>query len=339
MLGVLRPGVVLGETYRVLRLVGKGGMGQVYEAENVRLDAIRVAIKVLVRGEDGAHGNAFARFKLEVEVTSRLQHANIVKVFDYNLTPASQPYFVMELLRGTDLASELRARGAMPVTRAIGIVRQIALGLSVAHRCGVVHRDLKPQNVFLVPDEDQDLVKIVDFGISKVREDTTELTQELSILGTQHYMAPEQAQGRLGDIDERTDVFALGAIAYEILTGRGAFSGETSTAVLYQVVHEQPVPPTQINAAISPPIEAVVFKALAKRQEQRFSSARELSEALDDAAESGGKPGAAFAAMVARTRESNVLTDLRAPIGETIAETRGARRPSTGLMSGRLREH
>jgi serine/threonine-protein kinase len=245
-------------------------MGEVYEATHSRL-AGRYAVKVLL-AEISNRPDIFLRFRREAEVTSGLRHPNIVQVVDFNQTPDGHPYLVMEYLEGVELAAEICRVGAMPIGRVLDIVGQVASALTAAHRHKIVHRDLKPQNMFLVhlPGENREVVKVVDFGISKVREATTRLTQEATIMGTPQYMAPEQALGKLDSIDERTDEFALAAITYELLTGRTPFQGEAVPAVLYQVVHEQPEPMRQIIPTVSPAVEAVVFKALSKAQDQRY---------------------------------------------------------------------
>jgi serine/threonine-protein kinase len=266
----LQPGTLLGGTYRIVRLIGTGGMGEVYEATHSRL-AGRYAVKVLL-ADVSNRVDIVRRFQREAEVTSKLRHPNIVQILDFNQTPQGHPYLVMEYLDGVELAEEIRRVGAMPLPRVLDIVGQIVSALIAAHTHKVVHRDLKPQNLFLVrlAGEDREVVKVVDFGISKVREATTKLTQEATIMGTPQYMAPEQALGRLSDIDERTDQFALATITYELLTGREAFRGETVPAILYQIVHEDPDPITSLNPNVSPAVVAVVVKALAKDKQHRF---------------------------------------------------------------------
>lgn len=266
----LQPGTLLADTYRIVRLIGAGGMGEVYEATHSRL-AGRYAVKVLL-ADVSNRTDMVKRFQREAEVTSKLHHPNIVQVLDFNLTPQGHPYLVMEYLDGVELAAEIRRVGAMPLPRVLDIVGQVASALIAAHTHKVVHRDLKPQNLFLVrlEGEDREVVKVVDFGISKVREATTKLTQEATIMGTPQYMAPEQALGRLSEIDERTDQFSLAAITYELLTGREAFRGEAVPAILYQIVHEDPDSITSLNPDVSPAVAAVVMKALAKDRQHRF---------------------------------------------------------------------
>jgi serine/threonine protein kinase len=210
--------MLLADTYRVSRLIGVGGMGEVYEATHDRLVG-RYAVKVL-SSEIRSRADVFQRFRREAEVTSGLRHPNIVQVLDFNVTPDGDPYWVMEYLDGIDLCAELERVGPMPPNRVLDLVGQIASALAAAQDHKIVHRDLKPQNLFLVrlPGEEREIVKVVDFGISKVREATTKLTQDSAIIGTPQYTAPEQAQGQAALIDERTDEFALAAITYELFT-------------------------------------------------------------------------------------------------------------------------
>ena len=280
----LQPGTLLADTYRIVRLIGAGGMGEVYEATHSRL-AGRYAVKVLL-ADVSNRADIFKRFQREAEVTSELRHPNIVQILDFNRTPGGNPYLVMEYLDGVELATEIRRVGAMPLPRVLDIVGQIASALTAAHTRGIVHRDLKPQNLFLLrlAGEEREVVKVVDFGISKVREATTKLTQEATIMGTPQYMAPEQALGRLSEIDARTDQFSLATITYELLTGREAFRGEAVTAILYQIVHEDPAPITSINPAVGPAVAAVVTKALAKDKQHRFPTVNDFHAELVRAA-------------------------------------------------------
>lgn len=287
MVGRLRSGTLLADTYRIVRLVGCGGMGEVYEATHDRL-AGKYAVKVLL-ADLGSGTDVFQRFRREAEVTSSLRHPNIVHIVDFNVTPEGNPYLVMEFLEGTELSAEIRRVGAMPVDRALNIVRQIASALMAAHAHKIVHRDLKPQNIFLLslPGEDREVVKVVDFGISKVREATTQLTRDMAIIGTPQYMAPEQALGKVALIDERTDQFALGAIAYELLTGWPSFHADNPPAILYQVVHEHPQPMQQLVPSIDPAVTTAVSKALSKAQEDRFPTVLQFYRELERAAALG----------------------------------------------------
>lgn len=337
MANSLAPGTLLADTYRVVRLIGVGGMGEVYEVAHDRL-AGRYAVKVLL-AEIMNRADVFQRFRREAEVTSGLRHPNIVQVLDFNVTAEGHPYLVMEYLDGVELAAELARVGAMPPDRVLDLVGQIASALAAAQDHKIVHRDLKPQNLFLVrlPGQDREVVKVVDFGISKMREATTQLTQDTAIIGTPQYMAPEQAQGKGALIDERTDEFALGAITYELLTGRPAFAGESVPSTLYQVVHEQPDPPSALVPGLSPAIDAVIGKALAKAPGDRYPSAlafhRELLRAFATA------PGLATATLpnppASRPATALYKPELNTTLGLAAASPEDHRqRPSSLLRRG-----
>src|SRR5262245_10982340 len=193
----LPAGTVLGESYRITRLIGIGGMGAIYEAAHVS-GGKRVAVKMMSR-ELAAHPEALARFRREVKVTTELAHPHIVDVFDFGASPEGEPYLVMEYLDGEDLEQGMERDGPVPLATAVEIIKQVASGLARAHEEGVVHRDLKPGNVFLVRKEGAAVfAKVVDFGISKVlKATTTKLTMANAVVGTPEYMAPEQASGRV----------------------------------------------------------------------------------------------------------------------------------------------
>ncbi len=273
-------GSVIADTYTIEALIGRGGMGAVFLASHKRLPGKQVAIKVLHAEMSGEE--VLARFRREAEIASRLGHPNIVQVHDFNLMPDGTPYLVLEYLRGESLAQRLH-NGPLPLDQMTSIVRQIGSALAAAHREGIVHRDLKPQNIFLVPTEVDgrvvEIAKVLDFGISKIRGSTTVKTQDSSLLGTPQYMAPEQATGQHKLVDERTDVFALGAIVYEMLMGHPAFTGETIPEVVFKVVYEQPSPLTNQSEAIT----TAVHRAMAKAQADRYANVGEFVEALTGA--------------------------------------------------------
>jgi serine/threonine-protein kinase len=219
---------------------------------------------------------AKARFEREAMIGSRLGHDHIVQVFDFAETPDGEPYIVMELLSGEDLAKIVRREGQAPLERAVSIVRQVCIALSDAHEQGVVHRDLKPENIFICRRPGGgEVAKVLDFGISKVLE-ATRLTQETVVFGTPWYMAPEQAQGRIADIDRRTDLFAVGLVFYYLLAARLPFTGCDVPALLYQVVHEMPPPLLEVRPDLPPEIVHIVEKSIQKRPEDRYQSAGEV---------------------------------------------------------------
>jgi serine/threonine-protein kinase len=293
-LASLAPGHVIQETYEIVRRIGRGGMGEVYEAKHRRL-AGRYAVKFLIEDFTG-NDEAFARFRREAEVTSGIRHPNIVQVVDFNRTPEGLPYMVMEFLEGEELTEVIRRTAPMQARVVAGLVEQIASALEAAHARGIVHRDLKPQNLFLVPVEGRRdrLMKVMDFGISKVREATARLTREHVVMGTPQYMAPEQALGHVTEIDGRTDQFALAAIVYEMLAGKAAFGGDSLQSVLFQVVQVEPQPLTALIPGLDPAVGAVVSRGLAKRREDRFPSVLELATALSRAASGAPAPDPAL---------------------------------------------
>jgi eukaryotic-like serine/threonine-protein kinase len=240
-------------------------MGAVWEAEHLRLPGRQVAVKVLL-SSSLASGEAFARFRREAEIASRLGHPHIVQVLDFHILPSGEPYIILELLHGETLAQRLKG-GPLAVDEVLAIARQVGSALQAAHRAGVVHRDLKPDNIFLCTPQEETPgpnVKVLDFGISKIRGSQTVATQDAVLMGTPQYMAPEQALGKNTSIDARTDVFALGAIVYELLGGIPAFAGSTLAEVVYKVVHAQPQPLAQLRSGLSLNILSAVDRALQK---------------------------------------------------------------------------
>jgi serine/threonine-protein kinase len=274
-------GSVIAETYTIEALLGRGGMGAVFLASHKRLAGKHVAIKILHTEIEDVE--VVARFKREAEIAARLNHPNIVGVIDYNVAPDGMPYLVLDYLEGETLAQRI-ARGPMALDQVMSIVRQVGSALAAAHRAGIVHRDLKPQNVFLVPTEvdgrEVEIAKVLDFGISKIRGSQTVKTQDSTLLGTPQYMAPEQAMGQHANIDERTDVFALGAIVYEMLCGQPAFSGSSIPEVVFKVVYETSPPLGPLAPSASPAIVAAVARAMAKPSDDRFPTVTAFVEAV-----------------------------------------------------------
>jgi hypothetical protein len=277
---LLREGELFDNTYRLTRLLGEGAMGAVYEATHARL-AGRYAVKLLLL-QPTVGSEAIALFDREARITSLLQHPNIVQIIDHNTTADGTEYLVMEYLAGESLAQRLLREAPLPLDIVVGIVDQIAAGLSAAHASRVVHRDLKPDNVFLVPVEGREAesVKILDFGISKVKGSRWgRQAPEGTVMGTPLYMAPEQIEGRVADADGATDQFALAVIAYEMLTGRNPFQAETAGEVFALVLHTEPPP-----MGVGRDVELVVRRGLAKSNRQRFPTITDFSDALRAAA-------------------------------------------------------
>ncbi len=261
-------GTVLGDTYELERVVGEGAYGTVYAAIHVRLHK-PVAVKVLRLAE----ADAFARFRREAEITSSLGSRFIAQVFDFNTMPSGAPYLVMELLAGEDLGARLRARQRLPLAAVLKICEQASMALSVAHRHQIVHRDLKPQNIFLCKTEDEgEVVKVIDFGISKVLSQTG-TTAAGQFIGTPLYMSPEQVRGQQQEIDERSDVYALAAVLYEAMAGRPAYEGDNIFKLVEKINGPTLPPPlSALDPAIPEAVNAVMLRAMAKRSADRPKS-------------------------------------------------------------------
>jgi tetratricopeptide (TPR) repeat protein len=271
--------------YRILGQAGEGGMGVVYVAEDLHLGR-RVAIKIPHAGREERHYRA--RFLREAQAVSKLRHRNIAAVHDYGETDDGQPFIVMELVSGQTLGDLLSGPG-LSVARAVEVACQTARALSEAHRRGVVHRDIKPSNVVV---DDEGEVKVLDFGLAKqlheessaaggpdARTLLTAQTRSDVVIGTPLYLSPEQARG--AKVDGRSDLFALGALLYECLTGRPAFSGANVIEIGAQVLHFDPPPPSRLNPRVPAELDRLTLKALAKRPEDRFQTAAEFAAELE----------------------------------------------------------
>ena len=279
-------GLQLGGTYRLVGLIGEGGMGAVYEAHHLRIRK-RVAVKVMNQSMAG-NVDAVARFHREAAVTSRLAHPNLVQVSDFGLTEQGQPYLVMEFLEGEDLERRLRRAGPVNLRSAVHLTRQVAAGLSVVHAKGIVHRDLKPANIFLTPvPGEPELVKVLDFGVSKIRAAHTKITVSRMPIGTPAYMSPEQAGGNSEEVDHRTDQWALACIVWEMLSGRVPFKADNLHALFFQMAHLDPPPLAKHVPDLPEGVEPVLLRALAKKPGDRYSSVREFARAFESAALGG----------------------------------------------------
>jgi serine/threonine protein kinase len=285
---VLPVGTVLDGTYRLTRLLGQGAMGTVYEGHHTGAGK-RVAVKVMHR-ELLAYPELAARFRREAKVTSELTHPNVVSVFGFGTTPAGQPYLVMEFLDGEDLQTRLERIGPLPPDTVVQLINQVASGLAAAHAAGVVHRDLKTDNVFLVrtPD-DAVLAKVVDFGLSKVlKTSATKLTVARAVFGTPEFMAPEQAEGRQDAIDHRSDQWSLGCLAWFCWTACLPFTGPDVNATLNQVISAIPTPPSPNAPRIPPEVDKVLRRALSRRRSDRYPTVRAFARAFEAAV--SGRP-------------------------------------------------
>jgi eukaryotic-like serine/threonine-protein kinase len=276
-------GTVLEGAYRLVRLMGEGGMGAVYEATQLRLNK-RVAVKLMSR-ELASNREALARFHREAEITSQLGHPHLVNVIDFGTSESGEPYLVMEYLEGEDLEQRLLREERLDVEAVVNITRQVASALGAAHAKEIVHRDLKPANIFLVqvPGE-PDFVKVLDFGISKVKAARAKLTRATAVIGTPNYMSPEQASGRVDETDHRADQWALACIVWEMLSGRTPFVADDVSPLFYQITTLDPQPLAKRVPDVPPEVEEVLLRALAKKPEGRFPTIRDFSRALEEAA-------------------------------------------------------
>ncbi len=275
-------GQLIDERYRVVSRIGAGGMGVVYEGRHEVLGT-KVAIKVL-HADAAGEEEALARLKREAQAASAIGNEHIVDVRDFGRLREGETYVVMELIDGHDVLSLVRI-GALPWTRARDIAVQIAEALEAAHRQGIVHRDLKLENVLLTKRRGKaDFVKIVDFGIAKV-EGGAKLTIAGRVMGTPEYMSPEQCSGR--SVDHRTDIYSLGVMLYEMVTGKLPFYDRDLAKLVRLQMFEKPVPPSRVRPDIELPLtfEAVILRCLAKEPDARFQTMQELAEALSDGEE------------------------------------------------------
>jgi len=281
---------LIGQTignYLVTQKLGEGGMGSVYLAEHPTIGK-KVALKVL-HSEFSGNQEVAERFFNEAKAVNNIGHPNIVDIHDYGVIQAGGGrdqlvYFIMEYLAGVTLSHLIRTEAPLPPERALGIALQTADALSASHRCGIVHRDLKPDNIILLQrGRDRDFVKLLDFGIAKLTGDArpgSNRTRTGIVMGTPAYMSPEQCEGR-GTVDLRTDIYALGIVLYEMLTGRVPFIGEGYGEILVQHLTQHPVPPSQFRM-LNPHLEVVVLKALEKRAELRYPTMDEFMRAMSD---------------------------------------------------------
>jgi serine/threonine-protein kinase len=260
--------------YAILSELGRGAMGVVYKATDTALERT-VAVKTvnMALERDGAEKYE-ARFYQEARAAGSLNHPNIVTVYDVG-KEGNVAYMAMEFIEGEELRALLAAGRALPVSQAVSIAAQVAEGLAYAHQHGVVHRDIKPANIMVLTDGP---VKITDFGIARMRASNDELTQSGMMLGSPKYMSPEQVIGKRAD--HRSDIFSLGVILYETLTGSAPFSGENVTALMYQIVNFAPPAPSAVNPAVPELLNFIVAKMLAKPLEERYQSAQELANDL-----------------------------------------------------------
>jgi len=340
-------GRILGDRYRVLSRLGEGGMGTVYLCEHAILRR-RFALKVL-RPELGGDPELVERFRNEAIAASRIGQENVVDVVDFGAEEDGALYYVMEALDGRSIGAILRDEGPFPLARALGLLEQTCRALAAAHARGVVHRDVKPDNIFVVRREELERVKILDFGISHVPHEMSgsRLTVAGSIIGTPEYMAPEQASG--ATVDHRADVYAVGVLAYEMLTGVLPIEAGNAVATLVAAQTRPPSPPSSRRRELPAEVDRIVLRALAKRPDDRFPTmlefAAEIARVRAGLFGAGGTPdphrGAAptmrYEPAVRKKRSSSGTMALAEPVPDaaavpTLPPARAGRRPSFALV-------
>jgi serine/threonine-protein kinase len=271
-------GDVIADKFRLIRPLGKGGMGVVWVAHNQILD-VHVAIKVIDLRHVGRPKVVSARVLQEARTAARLGHPAICRVFDFGETRHGDPFVVTELLHGETLAEVLKRQRRMPATQAVTWLLPIAEGLALAHEKGIVHRDVKPENIFLSHEDVQRMrPKLLDFGIARFVEADNKLTQDGALLGTPHYMSPEQARGD-AELGARSDVWSLSVVLYELVTGQLPFDGENYNALLWAIGHDEPRPAVDWGAG-DPRLSAILARGLKKQPGERWETMRALGEQL-----------------------------------------------------------
>src|SRR5499433_3349530 len=271
----LPPGTMLAGRYQIVDLIGVGGMGAVYKAFDRQLTRL-VALKTILPEMAGTP-LALKRFKQEVLLAQSIVHKNVVRIFDIGEDAETNTKFItMDFIEGKDLKTLIKERGKLPPAEAAGILRQVCGGLEAAHAVGVVHRDLKPQNIMI---EGDGHVVVMDFGIAHSGQ-SRGVTQTGAFLGTPEYMSPEQAQTE--NVDARSDIFSLGLIFYELLTGKLPFQGKTVLETMFKRTTERAVPPAEIDQSVPKGANDIVNKCLQMEREQRYQSVTELLEELEN---------------------------------------------------------
>jgi serine/threonine protein kinase len=279
----------IASNYKIVRPLGRGAMGSVYLAEQIHVGRRLVALKVLNR-ECASNPTVIKRFESEAASAGLIHHRNVVTIYESRMTGSGHLFVAMEYVHGRSLRQELQQRGTLPLEEVIEIAKQICAGLAAAHKVGIVHRDIKPDNLMLVHDEENEglTVKILDFGIARLSESNTMSmqTQPGLIIGTPAYLSPEQAAGAIGSqIDSRADIYSLGMVIYEMLAGKVAFASESWMSVVRQQIYDHPPTPNHAKAGLNLPaaIEQIVMRTLEKERENRPQSAVMLARELEQA--------------------------------------------------------
>jgi serine/threonine protein kinase len=330
--------------YKILGELGRGAMGVVYKAEDPNLDRV-VALKTIILDKD-AEGRAeyHKRFFLEAKAAGKLTHPHLVTVYDFGEVD-DVAYLAMELLEGTDLRKRVQEGPVIPAAEAVEIALQVAEGLAFAHKRGIVHRDIKPANIMLL---ERGPAKITDFGLARMRV-ADHKTSTGIVLGTPRYMSPEQISGQ--PVDQRSDIFSLGIVLWEMLTGRRLFSGTEMAQVSHSITYDEHVPPTRVNPDLPAMLDFVVARALKKDPAVRYQDAGELAADLrtclaelrgrDAAADEPGegsktlKLGANGEPTLAAPATSAIVTDTRLPVSRHFDSSAALRRLSKSARTGR----
>jgi serine/threonine-protein kinase len=279
---LVKPGQILDGKYRIVRLLGTGGMGAVYEGENVRIRR-KVAIKML-HGSVSSQADVIARFEREAQAAALVGSEHICEVLDLGELPDQTRYMVMEYLEGDTFSGLIKRSGRLKPQQSIPILLQILDALGAAHAAGIVHRDLKPDNVFILPQKSgmQNFVKILDFGVSKFSQmggEAMNVTRAGAVVGTPYYMSPEQARGSSA-IDQRTDIYAIGVLLYQATTGQVPYQAETFNELLFKIVLEVAPPPQTYVPDLDPEFANIILTAMAREPEQRYQSCQQFRDAL-----------------------------------------------------------
>ena len=328
----LSTGEIIEGKYRIIRLIGEGGMGAVYEGENTRIHR-RVAIKVLHQGV-AENQEAVQRFEREAQAAGRIGNDHILEVIDMGTLSNGDYFMVMEFLDGEPLSERIHRVGRMRPEDVAPLVMQALEGLQAAHDAGIVHRDLKPDNIFILREKagQKDFVKLIDFGISKFSSlasgSEMKMTRTGTVMGTPYYMSPEQASGSR-EADHRSDLYAIGVILYEAVTGRVPFDAGTFNQLLFQIVLSDPAPPQQVVPELDTAFASLIGKSMARDMEHRFQTANDLIAALGNWLQSGAAvsvpPVAAANPLVPRAAQ--VSQPLITPSLGTGIVARGATTP------------